>query len=342
MQVNLGNILNNTYHKMGESFGGVKSEAELKQIDENIKNNKIDNIKTGDGSGIKIYFEGKNGETGANISKASLDKLKSHFDSKDFYERNDGSLILNGNAEKYISGWFSDIAYARGYVAANKNNNDFLNKDELLELKVSVKFSLDGTNPQNYQAYQKIERFLADNTTILDSVAKNIDEALNKTILANDDFDDTLTLGETEQFANNESPNRPTTNVNLASSEIKKINVDNEEAKKKQLLADALSSLVRIKNTINSSGVKALSKADLDKLEILNIDPNSLQNPKNLEQFNSSVDSNTQKYADFLHVNKSFLDEKMAKSDDFLGDFSHDSADIVKELNKNNLVDKLV
>ncbi|ULO04108.1 hypothetical protein [Campylobacter sp. RM12651] len=347
MQVNLSNIYNNTYHKMGESFGGVKSENELKQIDENIKNNKIDDIKTGNNSGNKIYFESKNGISSASISDESLDKLKSHFDSKDFYKREDGSIILNGNAEKYISGWFSDIAYARGYVAANKNNNDFLNKDELLELNVVAKFSLDGTNPQNYQSYQKIERFLADNTTILDSVPKNIDEALNQTILSNSDFDDTITLGESEEFAANKNPqnlntqNTSTQNVNLASNEIKSTNVDDEEAKKKQEIANALSSLTRIKNTINTNGVKALSKADLDKLEILNIDPNSLQNPQLLEKFNKASDKANEHYANFLNVDKTYIDEKMAKSDEFLGDFTHDSADIVKDLLKNKTLDKL-
>lgn len=340
MQVNLSNIYNNTYHKMGESFGGVKSENELKQIDENIKNNKIDNLKTGDNSGNKIYFENKNGISSASISDESLAKLQSHFDNKDFYKREDGSIILNGNAEKYVSGWFSDIAYARGYAAANKNNNEFLNKDELLELNVVAKFSLDGTNAKDYKAYQKIERFLADNTTILDSVPKNIDEALNQTILSNSDFDDTITLGESEEFANNDNL-QTSLNVNLSSNEIKSINVDDEEAKKKQEIANALSSLTRIKNTINTNGVKALSKADLDKLEILNIDPNSLENPQKLEQLNKASDKANEHYAEFLHVSKEFIDKNMAKSDDFLGDFTHDSAAFAKELLDNKLIDKL-
>ena len=48
-----------------------------------------------------------------NLSTKNIEKLKSHFSNEDFYERKDGSLRLNGEAEAYVSGWFGDIAYKR-------------------------------------------------------------------------------------------------------------------------------------------------------------------------------------------------------------------------------------
>ena len=65
-----------------------------------------------------------------NLSTKNIEKLKSHFSNEDFYERKDGSLRLNGEAEAYVSGWFGDIAYKREFLKADTDKDGKLSDEE--------------------------------------------------------------------------------------------------------------------------------------------------------------------------------------------------------------------
>ena len=64
------------------------------------------------------------------ISDENLNKLQSKFISNDFSKDENGNLVLQGEAGDFVSGWFGDIAYQRGYLNADYNQDGFLNENE--------------------------------------------------------------------------------------------------------------------------------------------------------------------------------------------------------------------
>lgn len=121
------------YQKLNPTFE-KQSFEDLKAQDENLKPFAIsDNAKEAQKGLQTIYFRDPitSQITQSALSEESLMRLKETFGSADFYQRKDNSLILNGEAEKFVSGWYGDIAYQRGYLSADKNKNGFMEKDEL-------------------------------------------------------------------------------------------------------------------------------------------------------------------------------------------------------------------
>lgn len=46
-----------------------------------------------------------------------------------------GSYILSGKAESFVSSWYADIAYTRGYIKSDKNQDGFLDNQELANVR---------------------------------------------------------------------------------------------------------------------------------------------------------------------------------------------------------------
>lgn len=63
------------------------------------------------------------------LSDENLEKLKNVFGAESFKKNKDG-ILLKGEAENFVSGWFGDIAYKRGYLKADSNKDGYLNKTE--------------------------------------------------------------------------------------------------------------------------------------------------------------------------------------------------------------------
>ncbi|MCH5336251.1 MAG: hypothetical protein J1D99_02410 [Campylobacter sp.] len=111
-----------------------QSKEELKALDESLKpQNLNDKVKQAQSGMVNIYFRDPITQniTQSALSEESIKKLKESFEASDFYQRKDGSYILNGKAENFVSGWYGDIAYQRGYLAADENKDGYMDKDEL-------------------------------------------------------------------------------------------------------------------------------------------------------------------------------------------------------------------
>ncbi len=66
-----------------------------------------------------------------NLSNENIDKLKKHFTGENnFFEKKDGSVRLNGEAEAFVSGWFGDIAYKREFLKADADRDGRLSEGE--------------------------------------------------------------------------------------------------------------------------------------------------------------------------------------------------------------------
>ena len=115
-----------------------QNESELKALDENLKPQELsDRVKDAEKNLQTIYFRDPLNQkiTQSALSGESISRLKEFFGDGDFYTRKDGSLILNGKAENFVSGWYGDIAYTREYLKADKNHDGFMDKAELDETK---------------------------------------------------------------------------------------------------------------------------------------------------------------------------------------------------------------
>lgn len=146
------------------------------------------------------FFDGAN-QVNVNLSEQSINVLKSYFDESDFVELDDGSIGLSGEANAYVEGWFKDIAYTRGYAAADENNDGTVDKDELMNVSgfaaqyVTASFNGDNlnlSNTRNAGSYLKgsdvakyaHESFFKDTS---------IEAVLDKTIKSDQNMDGKLT-----------------------------------------------------------------------------------------------------------------------------------------------------
>jgi hypothetical protein len=133
-----------------------------------------------------------------------LDKLKSHFGTDDFIKRDDGITALNNKAASFVNGWFGDIAYKRGFLSADQNQDGNLDSNEYLNTK--NEFNGEGTlffdghvKEQITKSYMKVSenssniiRYNRDDYKKPDS----IDEELNHTLEIDKNFDSKITLRE--------------------------------------------------------------------------------------------------------------------------------------------------
>jgi hypothetical protein len=71
------------------------------------------------------------------LSKASIDQLKQKFGGvNDFFERGDGTLRLNGEAEAFVAGWLQNITTDRSYTKSDADGNGFIEGDEAKTLTI--------------------------------------------------------------------------------------------------------------------------------------------------------------------------------------------------------------
>lgn len=73
------------------------------------------------------------------LSKTSIDQLKQKFEGvNDFFERGDGVLRLNGEAEAFVAGWMQNITTDRNYAKSDIDGNGLIEGDEAKTLTVGL------------------------------------------------------------------------------------------------------------------------------------------------------------------------------------------------------------
>lgn len=143
-----------------------------------------------------------------NLSNENIDKLKKHFGDNidNFYERNDGTLRLNGKAETHVSGWFGDIAYKREFLKADANKDGKLSKEEYNNTKNEFigQGEAQGIGKHIISIKEQItEQYVSVNYSTklvkYDQIGKqssSLGEELNKTLKADSNFDNNIDLKE--------------------------------------------------------------------------------------------------------------------------------------------------
>ena len=96
-----------------------------------------DEVKRAEAGMTTIYFRDPITKklTRSALSGESLSILGREFGSEELKQRADGSFILSGKAENFVAGWYADIAYARGYLKADKNKDGYFTEHELKNVR---------------------------------------------------------------------------------------------------------------------------------------------------------------------------------------------------------------
>lgn len=133
------------------------------------------------------------------LSQENFAKLQANFSSSDFYQRQDGVVRLNGNAEAFVAGWFGDVAYRQNYLAADSDKNGRIGDTETKNLKNSLfstgQFALDGSADIELA----ISGYAAFDTRFDSNKPMTIEDALNVMIQKDKNLDGKLErLGEYE------------------------------------------------------------------------------------------------------------------------------------------------
>ncbi|MDE7195756.1 MAG: hypothetical protein K2N69_01910 [Helicobacter sp.] len=134
------------------------------------------------------------------LSQENFAKLQANFGASDFYQRQDGVVRLNGNAEAFVGGWFGDVAYRQNYLAADSDKNGRISGTEMRNLKNSLfstgQFMPDGSAPATELA---ISGYASFDARFDSNKPMTIEDALNVMIQKDKNLDGKLErLGEYE------------------------------------------------------------------------------------------------------------------------------------------------
>lgn len=143
------------------------------------------------------------------LSQENFAKLQANFSSSDFYQRQDGVVRLNGNAEAFVAGWFGDVAYRQNYLAADSDKNGRIGDTETKNLKNSLfstgQFMPDGSAPATELA---ISGYAAFDARFDSNKPMTIEDALNVMIQKDKNLD-----GKLERLGEYETENEAIANV---------------------------------------------------------------------------------------------------------------------------------
>ena len=133
---NFSLVENNPIYKAFDSKLEYKSKDDLKELSKNLETQNIsDEAKKANSNLKEVFFRDPitNNIVKSALSKNTLSILRENFGG--VHKTSSNSYILSDKAESFVSGWYADIAYQRGYLKADADSNGFLTKSELDETR---------------------------------------------------------------------------------------------------------------------------------------------------------------------------------------------------------------
>ncbi|WP_442856268.1 hypothetical protein, partial [Campylobacter sp. MIT 97-5078] len=133
------------------------------------------------------------------ISDENLNKLQSKFSSNDFSKDENGHLVLKGEAGDFVSGWFGDIAYQRGYLKADYNQDGMLDDKE--KQNTSAGYGVYGIFQNKGREVLSVNAIgTISYAKTLNQNRDSIENELNNTIQKDANMDGVLKLSELESI----------------------------------------------------------------------------------------------------------------------------------------------
>lgn len=224
------------------------------------------------------------------LNKDTISKLEDYFGQNDIRRNQDGTVTLDNKAEAYVAGWFEDIAYNRGFLDADVNNDGQLSREEYNQTRNNFEANLKVTVTKSDSIFVDVEESVgksyinareSDDFTSLyrsGNRAKSLDDELNMTLSIDKNFDSKVDMGEAY------STNKNMTKEELLLAHVNSLNIEdvvrskvsqdaeNERTDLSGSFNDILSIIVAL--LLNSEDEK--TKQTLEKLEENEGDASSL------------------------------------------------------------------
>ena len=133
---NFSLVENNPIYKAFDSKLSYQSKDDINDISKNLKVKELDTkVKEAQKELKTVFFRDPitNKIVQSALSENTLSILRENFGG--VHKTSSNSYILSDKAESFVSGWYADIAYQRGYINADSNDDGYLTKDELDETR---------------------------------------------------------------------------------------------------------------------------------------------------------------------------------------------------------------
>ncbi|MDD3026429.1 MAG: hypothetical protein PHY49_07645 [Aliarcobacter skirrowii] len=143
------------------------------------------------------------GKVSVSLENSTLEKLQNRFGVNSVVKDETGNINLSGEAQEFVAAWFADIAYTRGFLEADANNDGILSEEEYgntrndTNISLRVRFDKDTfvAEEKAIENYSKRTDFdYASYRT--EKKEGSLDDELNYTLNLDKDFDGNITLQE--------------------------------------------------------------------------------------------------------------------------------------------------
>ena len=184
-------------------------------FEETLQNQKQQSYQTNNqlsqtSSKISFIDPVNGGKVSVSLENSTLEKLQNRFGVNSVVRNEAGDVELKDKAQEFVAGWFADIAYTRGFLGADANNDGILSEEEYgktkngLGISSSIRFEQD-----DFVVKEEALGYFKTNNIIYSSEGLNynayrtgknessIDDELNYTLNLDKDFNGNITLQET-------------------------------------------------------------------------------------------------------------------------------------------------
>jgi len=243
------------------------------------------------------------------LKNSTIDILKSHFEKDDFYKRDDGIIRLDNKAESYVSGWFADIAYKRGFLKADSDRDGKLSDFEYGNTK-NAYYINGGISNDNKSLFEKVSnKYLEVSSKEAINYRPNnrpdtIDNELDWTLSINNDFDKNISLKESYN-----KPNNLNNYENVVFNHAMKL-IPN--AVKAAMSEDLTLKLLEKETKESKKQLEALQKLKMTKGDVSTLNKNELKAldgllPSNAEKINNeTIDKISKNIIDQMKIQEAY------------------------------------
>ena len=143
------------------------------------------------------------GKVSVSLENSTLEKLQNRFGVNSVVRNEAGDVELKDKAQEFVAGWFADIAYTRGFLGADANNDGILSEEEYgntkngLVINSNISFEQDDfVVKENVIGRYSTSDEMNFNQYRTEKKEGSLDDELNYTLNLDKDFDGNITLQE--------------------------------------------------------------------------------------------------------------------------------------------------
>ena len=143
------------------------------------------------------------GKVSVSLENSTLEKLQNRFGVNSVVRNEAGDVELKDKAQEFVAGWFADIAYTRGFLGADANNDGILSEEEYgntkngLVINSNISFEQDDfVVKENVIGRYSTSDEMNFNQYRTEKKEGSLDDELNYTLKLDKDFDGNITLQE--------------------------------------------------------------------------------------------------------------------------------------------------